>query len=82
MVEKLKDMRILTPVLAALSPILLSIIGWFVVTTLTEIKTEIKETNKATIEYRQKNEGRLSSLETHIKFIDSRIDRVERIRKN
>lgn len=89
---KPNDWRILTPVIVSLSPILLGIIGWFLLDNLNTIRKNIEQQtiriemiteklNNHTVH----TEGRFSKVETEIKNIDSRLDRVEynrRIVKN
>ena len=81
---KPSDWRVLTPVIVSLTPILLGIIGWFLVNTLLEVKTDIqKQTEKIELISEKFNahsiqgEGRYSKLETEISNINSRITRLE-----
>lgn len=93
MIKKItEEPRKWTPILSAISAvgttsfaILLSVVGWFLLRTLTQIDDSIKnQTNKLEIiveKFHQNEistESRLGKVESEVKFLDTRVDRIER----
>lgn len=84
-----------TPILSAISAIgttfftiLISIVGWFLLRTLTQIDDSIKiQTNKLEVivdRFHEKEivtENRLGKVESEVKFLDTRVDRIERTKQ-
>ena len=87
--KKPEDLRVLTPILAAAGPVLVSVIigllGYMFSRTLSQIDDSIKKQGEkldVVIDRLHEKEvvieNRLGRVESEVKFIDIRVDRLER----
>ena len=76
--ERHRQLRYITPVMASLSPILIVIVGWFIVRTLDSIDYKIEKQTTQFTDYRDRTESRLGVIETIIRLskIDERYNRA------
>lgn len=84
-----EDWRLITPILAFVGPlmvtILVSTLGFFMLRTLNQIDDSIRKQSEKLDAFVQDshrneviNEKRLGTVESEVKYLDMRVDRIER----